>query len=312
MLALQYAALSVLTSLLANGTTSYDAPVLRHLVNLDYSTNAISVFRVAGNRATLEHRFVPVAPKHGSVNGLAVHPDGLIYTAIDSATSKPCASCFEVFRLDGTVVAQVAAPKVPGAPGAPDITDISVDRRGDVFLSDYGQQAVYYYTPTSSGFTGPTIVVAATQNAASVAVEPDAHVAFVSGGCGFASVRPYTRQPSGGYTPGNCFGIGTIALIGGAVDDAGDVATPVDGAFGLVSISDAAGRGLSFAIPDRMGSVSGVVFSRDARMLYVTDHSKERVYAFARPPGGWLSGPKPVHVATYDGFKALDIVAVLP
>jgi hypothetical protein len=308
MLPLQTIVLALLPTLSTGWTQPAATPNLHQLVNLDYSTNALTVFSVSGDRAKLEHRFVVVKPRKGSVNGVAVDRAGLIYTAIDAPSGSPCPSCFEVLRSDGTVVAQIPAPILSGAPGAPDITDLALDRDGDVFLSDYGQQAVYYYAPTASGFIGPSIVVHGTQDAASVAVTPNAHLAFISGGCGLGAVRQYTRQASGGYQPDNCFGIGTIALIGGSADDAGDVATPVDGVFGLVSISDAAGHGTNFRIPDRVGSVGGVAFSRNASVLYVADHTKEVVYAFARPAGGWLLG-KPRHVATYHGFAALDIIA---
>jgi sugar lactone lactonase YvrE len=284
---------------------------LRNVVNLDYANGTVSVFRIAGDRAKLAYRFGLVDPRAGGPNGLAVHPSGLIYTAINSSTGVPCTACFEVLRLDGALVAQVPAPTLSGAPGSASLTDISVDRAGDVFLSDYGQQAVYYYSPGSGAYAGPNVVVQGTQNAASVAVQPNGGAVFVSGGCGFASVRPYTFQSSG-WIAGNCFGIGTIALIGGAVDDRGDVFTPVDGAPGLVSISNADGNGLLLAIPDHLGGIGGVTLSRDATVLYVADHSNETVYAFARPAGGWLAGPKPKHFATYRGFKGLNVIAVSP
>jgi hypothetical protein len=240
-------------------------------------------------------------------------PGGLIYTAIDSTAAQQSAAFLMVYHLDGSVAATVPAPILAGAPGIPDITDLAVDAAGDVFLSDYGQQAVYYYTPSQTGYVGPNIVVQGTQNAASVAVTPDAQTVYISGGCGFAHARTYTRQPSGGYQSGACFGIGTIAFIGASVDKAGDVASQVDGAPGLVSIGNPDGKGRAFTLPTFTDSVGGVSFSRDNRILYVVDATKEVVYAYGRPIGGWVDrGRAPKVVATYAGFKALNIIATLP
>ena len=63
---------------------------------------------------------------------------------------------------------------------------------------------------------------------------PNGTNVLVSGGCGFASVRPYTRVGPGQYQAGSCFGIGTIALIGGSADNQTEVLTPVDGVPALV------------------------------------------------------------------------------
>jgi len=41
----------------------------------------------------------------------------------------------------------------------------------------------------------------------------------------------------------------------------------------------------------------------------VANARKECVYAFARPANGWLSKSKPKVLATYKGFKKLDIIA---
>jgi len=122
-------------------------------------------------------------------------------------------------------------------------------------------------------------------------------------------VRPYARAGKGQYTPGACFGIGTIALIGGAADDQEEVMTPVDGARGLVSVSSPSG-GANLQVPDPEATVSGVAFNGDASIAYVANHNKECVYAFARPANGWLSGAQPKLVATYKGFSNLDIIAV--
>jgi hypothetical protein len=306
-------ALASMTFALLAGTTAIatpsGAPKLGYVANLDYSNGAISVFSVANGKATLVHRFVPVNPKDGSANGIQVRR-GMIYTAINSSTGKPCTSCLEVFSLDGKLVSSVNAPTLSGAPGGPQITDLSLDGHGDVFLSDYGQQAVYYFTPSAGGWSGPNIVVQGTQNAASVAVTPNAQYAYISGGCGFASARVYTRLASGGYQSGNCFGIGTIALIGASVNAGGDVASPVDGAPGLVSIGNPDGKGMSFTIPDFKDGIGSVAFARNDMVLYVVDSTKEVVYAYRRPDGGWLTR-KPHLIATYTGFKALDIVATM-
>jgi hypothetical protein len=79
---------------------------------------------------------------------------------------------------------------------------------------------------------------------------------------------------------------------------------------GLVSVSSPSG-GTTFHTPDLLhASISGVAFNRDASVAYVANHEKECVYAFARPASGWLSGGQPKLLATYKGFKELDIIAV--
>lgn len=235
--------------------------------------------------------------------------DGRIYTTISSSSSKPCAACVEVFKNDGTLIEQLPAPILKGAPGPPSLTDVSVDAHLNVYVSDYGQQAVYFF-PHASKAHNPIVVVQNSSNAASVLATPNGSTVVVSGGCGFASVRPYTRVTRGQYTPGSCFGIGTIALIGGAIDAQVEVMTPVDGAPGLVSVSSPSG-GTVFTTPDqRYASISGVALNRDASVAYVANHHKECVYAFVRPANGWLSGMQPKLLATYKGFKNLDIIAI--
>jgi hypothetical protein len=214
----------------------------------------------------------------------------------------------QVFTDTGTLVRQLDAPYLQGGSGAPALTDISVDARDNVYVSDYGQQAVYFF-PRGKTKRTPTVVVQNSQNAASVLSTPNGQNVLVSGGCGFASVRPFTRTASGKYTEGSCFGIGTIALIGGAVDNEEDALTPVDGGPGLVSISSPSG-GSSFRVPDPLGSISGVALNADASIAYVADARKECVYAFARPAKGWLSKAQPKLLATYKGFKKLDIIAI--
>ena len=280
---------------------------LTQLVNLDYSNGTISVFSISKDRARLTKSF---APGYGVAQGLAMDAQGRIYTTITAANSDPCAACVEMFTTDGNLVESLPAPILSGAPGAPSLTDIAVDAHRNVYVSDYGQQAVYFF-PHASKTREPTIVVQNSQNAASVLATPDGGTVVISGGCGFASVRPYTRVGRGKYTAGSCFGIGTIALIGGAVDDQIDVMTPVDGVPALVSVSSPSG-GSSFHTPGRLASISGVAFNSDASIAYVANARKECVYAFARPAKGWLTNARPKVVATYKGFKDLDIIAVAP
>ncbi len=234
---------------------------------------------------------------------------GRIYTTITAASSDLCAACVEIFTTDGKLVESLPAPILSGASGQPSLTDVAVDAHRNVYVSDYGQQAVYFF-PHASKTREPTIVVQNSQNAASVLATPDGGTVAVSGGCGFASVRPYTRVGRGKYTGGSCFGIGTIALIGGDIDDQIDVMTPIDGVPALVSVSSPSG-GNSFHTPGRLASISGVAFNSDASIAYVANARKECVYAFARPAKGWLSA-QPKLLATYKGFKNLDIIAVAP
>ncbi len=291
------------------GTTAVrsNAGSLTELFNLDYSNGSISVFSIQNGKATQTAHFTP---GHGFAQGIASDQQGRIYTTISRSNGKPCAACVMIFTDAGKLVKRLDAPILQGAPGAPQLTDISVDAHDNVYVSDFGQQAVYFFRHARMTKDGPTIVVQNSQNAASVAATPNGSNVFVSGGCGFASVRPYTRVARGQYTPGSCFGIGTIALIGGAADNQEDVLTPVDGAPGLVSVSSPTG-GTIFHTPDQLhASISGVALNGDASIAYVANHTKECVYAFARPADGWLSKKQPKLLATYKGFKALDIIAV--
>ncbi len=279
---------------------------LTQLVNLDYSNGTISVYSIASGKAQLTQAF---APGNGAAQGLAMDAQGRIYTTISATNSDPCAACVEIYTADGKLVESLPAPILSGASGAPSLTDVAVDAHRNVYVSDYGQQAVYFF-PHAGKTRKPTVVVENSHNAASVLATPDGGTVVVSGGCGFASVRPYTRAAGGAYTAGSCFGIGTIALIGGAVDAQVDVMTPVDGALALVSVSSPTG-GHSFRTPGRLASISGVAYNGDASVAYVANAHNECVYAFARPAKGWLSG-RPKLLATYTGFKHLDIIAVAP
>jgi hypothetical protein len=282
---------------------------LTQLVNLDYSNGSITIFSIQGDKAKVTKTFTP---GQGGAQGLAMDSDGRIYTTITPSNSKPCAACVEVFANDGKFVERLAAPTLSGAPGPPSLTDVSVDAHRNVYVSDYGQQAVYFFLHARETSHGPYIVVQNSQNAASVLSTPAGKAVLVSGGCGFASVRPYTRTARGKYSSGNCFGIGTIALIGGAVDNEADVMTPVDGVPNLIAVSSPSGGGSSFSTPDRLASIGGVAFNGDASVAYVADARNERVYAFARPSAGWLSSVQPKLLATYKNFSNLDIIAVQP
>jgi hypothetical protein len=287
-----------------------DAASLNELYNLDYSNGSISVFRVSNGTATMYSRFTP---SRSGAQGLAVDRQGRIYTTITASNSSPCSACVEVFTDKGQLIAQLSAPILPGAPNPPALTDLSLDARGNIYVSDLGQQAVYFYSPLHQGSENPpTIVVQNSQNAASVLTTPDGNDVFVSGGCGFASVRPYTRIGSGKYQGGTCFGIGTIALIGGTTGNGRAILTPVDGVPGLVSVSSPDFKGRNFRTPGGFqASISGVALTGSGALAYVADHHAESVYAFARPVQGWIPG-HPKLLATYKGFKNLDIIAVRP
>jgi hypothetical protein len=289
------------------GRSAAAAPA--EIANLDYSNGSISVFAIKNGRASLEKKFTP---GNGRAQGLAVDQSGRIYTTITSTSSNPCAACVQVFTPQGKLLEQFPAPILSGAPGPPSLTDISVDAHDRIYVSDYGQQAVYYYVKRRGSNQTPTIVVQNSSNAASVLATPNGRNVLVSGGCGFASVRPYKRVSHGQYQAGSCFGIGTIALIGGAANDGVEVFTPVDGVPGLVSVSSPHG-GTNFSTPDQFkASISGVALNADASIVYVANAAKECIYAFARPANGWLNGGQPKVVARYKGFRNLDIIAVQP
>ena len=301
------AASPAMRSLPPRATLPHSSTSLTQVVNLDYSTGTISVFSISKDRARLTKSFTP---GHGVAQGLAMDAQDRIYTTITAANSNPCAACVEIFTAGGKLVERLPAPILSGASGQPSLTDVAVDAHRNVYVSDYGQQAVYFFPHAAERHT-PRIVVQNSQNAASVLATPDGDTVVVSGGCGFASVRPYTRVGRGEYSAGSCFGIGTIALIGGAVDEQIDVMTPVNGVPALVSVSSPSG-GNDFRTPGRLASISGVAFNSDASTAYVANARKECVYAFARPAKGWLAGTQPKLLATYTGFKNLDIIAVAP
>ncbi|HEV3155576.1 MAG TPA: hypothetical protein VGZ02_17355 [Candidatus Baltobacteraceae bacterium] len=290
-------------------TTGGEAPMpFVELANLDYSNGTITVYHVRNGAAKEFARFTPSG---SGAQGLAIDTQGLIYTTITSGQGKPCDTCIAVYAPDGRLVATQSAPILPGAKNAPFLTDVSVDKYDDIYVSDFGQQAVYFYPGLTSIAAPPTIVAQNSPNAASVLAMPNGNRVFVSGGCGFASVRPYTASGFRQYQPGSCFGIGTIALIGAAADDTQDILTPIDGAPGLVSISSPAG-GRFFAVPDPLGSISGIALSGDGETAYVADHHNESVYVYARPAKGWLQSGRPKLLQTFTGFKNLDIIAAKP
>lgn len=278
---------------------------ITELFNLNYSNGAITVFSIKDGTAKQTAQF---SPGGGHAQGLASDAKGHIYTTLTESSGKPCVACAEIFTDKGKLVRRLDAPNLGGS-GAPSLTDIAVDASDDVYVSDFGQDAAYFF-PHGKKTKSPTMVVADYKNVASILSTPNGDDVFVSGGCGFASVVPFTLTSSGKYTQGTCFGIGTIALIGGATDNQEDVMTPVDGAPGLVSISSPKGGGASIHVPDPLGSISGVAFNSDASIAYIANAHKEVVYAYARPAKGWLSAAKPKLLKTYKGFSNLDIIAI--
>ena len=290
----------------AQGAAHAKTAQLSELANLDYGSGTITVFTIRNGKAIVKASF---KPGHGYAQGIAMDRRSRVYTSMSPPGGNPCAACVGVFTDTGKPVALLLAPILPGASGAPSPTDVSVDVHGNVYVSDYGQQAVYFFSDDERAGGAPTVIVQGSQNAASVLATPDGANVLVSGGCGFASVRPYTLVTRGHYRQGSCYGIGTIALIGGAVDDALDTLTPVDGIFGVVSVSSPSG-GTLFYTPDQYAGVSGVALNHDASVAYVADATLQVVYAFARPAQGWLLGGQPELIATYTGFKNLDIIAV--
>jgi hypothetical protein len=288
------------------GAKSASSGGLTELFDLNYANGSITVYAIHDGKANKTASFKPGG---GIAQGLASDAHGNVYTTITESASSPCKACAQVYTDGGKLLRSLDAPTLQGAPGAPQLTDVSVDAHDNVYVSDYGQQAVYFFPRGKVTKNGPTIVVQDSNNAASVLSTPNGKNVLISGGCGFASVAPFTRVSAGKYTQGSCFGIGTLALIGGTVDDLEDVLTPVDGVPGLVSISSPSG-GATFQVPDRLGSISGVALNRDASVAYVANAHEEVVYAFARPANGWLAGTQPKLLATYKGFKALDVIAV--
>jgi hypothetical protein len=279
---------------------------LTELFNLNYSNGTISVFSIANGKATLTKQF---APGGGTAQGFAADAQGRMYTTLTETNSKPCAACVQVYSNAGKLVRQLDIPTLKSSPGAPSPNDTSVDAHDNVYVSDYGQQAVYFFPRGKVGKNGPTVIVQNSSNDSGVLATPNGKNVFVGGDCGFASVRPFTRAGGGKYTQGSCFGIGTIGLIGAAADNEEDVFTPVDGGPGLVSISSPSGQYL-FNVPDKVGSIGSIALNSDASIAYVADGHNECVYAFARPAKGWLSGVTPKLSATYKGFKKLNIIAV--
>jgi hypothetical protein len=278
---------------------------LTELFNLNYSNGQITVFSIANGKATITKQFTPP----GGAQGFAADAKGQIYTTLSETNSKPCSACVQIYSDTGSLVRQLDAPTLKSSPGAPSLNDVSVDAHENVYVADYGQQAVYFFPHGKIGKNGPTVVVQNSSNDSGVLATPNGKNVLVGGDCGFASVRPFTRAAGGKYTQGACFGIGTLGLIGGATDNKEDTFTPVDGGRGLVSISSPSGQYI-FNVPDQQAAIGSVALSGDGLTAYVADASKECVYAFARPAKGWLSGVMPKVVATYTGFKKLNIIAV--
>jgi hypothetical protein len=303
----------------AQPTIPFDAPAsagsnvqraasagLTELFNFSYSNGAISVFSIANGTATLTKQFTP---GRGTGQGFAADSQGRMYTTLTESNSNPCAACVQIYSDSGKLVGQLDAPTLKGAPGAPSLTGISVDARDNVYVSDYGQQAVYFFPGGKIGKNGPTVIVQNSSNDSGVLSTPNGKTVMVGGDCGVGSVRPFTRAAGGKYAEGSCFGIGTIGLIGAAADNEEDVFTPVDGGKGQVSIASPSGQFL-FGVPDKNGSIGSIALNSDASIAYVADGHNECVYAFARPGKGWRSGATPELLATYKGFKKLNIIAI--
>jgi hypothetical protein len=281
---------------------------LTELFNLNYSNGQITVFSIADGKATITKQFTP-GGSAGGAQGFASDAQGRIYTTLTETNSKPCAACVQIYSDTGSLVSQLDIPTLKSAPGAPSPNDLSVDGHNNVYVSDYGQQAVYFFPHGKLGKQGPRVVVQNSNNDSGVLSTPNGKNVLVGGDCGFASVRPFTRAAGGKYTQGSCFGIGTLGLIGAATDNELDVFTPVDGGPGLVSISSPSGQYI-FNVPDRVGSIGSIALNSDGSIAYVADGHNESVYAFARPTKGWLSGVAPKLLTTYKGFKKLNIIAI--
>ena len=99
---------------------------LSQLVSLDRSTGAITVFSIQDSEAKVANKFLRA---NGRVAGLAMDWQGLIYTTVTSANSKPCSACVEAFDVNGRLMNRLFVPVLSGAPGAPSLTGVSVDRR---------------------------------------------------------------------------------------------------------------------------------------------------------------------------------------
>jgi len=286
------------------------AATLSYLANLDYATGQITAFHIVNGIATVISQFK--ASAIGST-GLGVDRQGRIYTAVNGVNAKPCSACIEVFAPHGKLIAQIAPPILPGAPGAPHLSYVSLDDLGDIYITDSGQQAVYMFSPGAQGWTGPTIVVQNSQDSQTVASAPNGNTVLVSGGCGFASIRPYVRTGTSdrGYTAGACFQFGTYALFGAAALNDGSVITPIAHVPNWFAVTSSSG-GSAFELPDPQAQIGGVACVADCAIAYVSDGHAENVYAYAQPAKGWLSGAKPALVAVYKGFQGLDVIAVPP
>ena len=66
-----------------------------------------------------------------------------------------------------------------------------------------------------------------------------------------------------------------------------------------------------------MGTIGGLILIAvigfvAGAIAYVGDHHGEKLYAYARPPKGWLSGVAPKLLTSYVGFQGLDVIAIRP
>jgi hypothetical protein len=272
------------------------------LGSLNYSNGSISVYHIANNVASIYARF---RPENGTAQGLAIDANGLVYTAITKG--KRCGTCVEVFTPQGRFENALVAPKLSGAPGHAALNNVSVDETGGVYVSDYGQEAVYYYPAGATSSTVPTVIVRNLKYAGPVNAVPDG-TRVVIGGCSFGSASIYRREPSGKWVAGACFSFPTISLLGTASDNLGVTVTPTDPNAGTLVVSEP-NKQKYFSTPNATtASVMSVAMNASGNLLYAADQHNDLVYVFSRPTS-WFGGQPPV-IATYKGFRHLDVIAV--
>jgi hypothetical protein len=280
-----------------------EAPLVE-LGNLNYSNGAITVYHIANNVASVYSQF---RPENGSAQGLAIDRNGLIYTAITNG--KQCGTCIEVFTPQGKLTNTLVAPALAGAPGPASLNNVSVDWAGDVYVSDSGQEAAYYYPPGSTSATVPSIIVEHSKYLGGLTASPDGQTVVI-GGCSFGSGRVYRRDSSGSFNAGACFSTPTISLIGSASDKSSLTLTPIDPSDSRVAACSAWGEYVFITPHPDSATIMSVAMNASSDVAYAADQRNAEVYVFSRPSKGWLSGTQPQLLATYTGFTHLDIIAV--
>jgi hypothetical protein len=274
------------------------------LGNLNYSTGTITVYHIVNGAASVYSRF---RPENGASQGLAIDANGLIYTSITNG--KQCGTCVEVFTARGRLTNTLVAPALTGAPGPAALNNVSVDATGNVYVSDSGQEAVYYYPPGSTPATVPSVVVRNASHLGAVSASPDGQ-SVVIGGCSFGSARVYRRHSSTAFTAGPCFSTPSYSLLGTASDNLAETLTPIDPATHNVAVSSPGGQSV-FSTPNRTSAgVMSVAMNASGSLTYAADERHKEVYVFTRPGKRWLNGGQPRVLATYAGFDNLDIIAV--